>query len=191
MAFAPLLNYDNNNDNINNNNNIKITVNSNIKEFSNKNDEVISDNNQINSPKNNIYLNNSNSNFNNRPDNDEFNNSLFDLENLNELPEDYDEKFDDLNSIVKKIKFNQIYLTNESIFTLKNKYLDNYNETFSNIFNSKKLNTNSSTHRYIINHNLNINKRNITSSGQKENISFSTQADSSYKKCWSNNINNI
>ena len=191
MAFEPLLNYDNNNDNINNNNNnIKITVNSNIKEFSNKNDEVISDNNQINSPKNNIYLNNSNSNFNNKPDN-EFNNSLFDLENLNELPADYDEKFDDLNSIVKKIKFNQIYLTNESIFTLKNKYLDNYNEHFSNIFNSKKLNSNSSSHRYIINHNLNINKRNITSSGQKENISFSTQADSSYKKCWNNNINNI
>lgn len=67
-------------------------------------------------------------------------NSLFDDTNLSALPDDFDDKFDDLYSIVNKMTFSTVLIGNEGMFTADNKlyreyaekFIRNYNKTFSN-----------------------------------------------------------
>ena len=79
--------------------------------------------------------------------NHRINNTLFDEANLDELPNNYDEKFNDLYSIRNKINFNKIIITSKSIFTEEgstyNKYKDNFDKIYDNLFNKKISLTNS------------------------------------------------
>ena len=75
------------------------------------------------------------------------NNSLFEDNNMNELTDDIDDKFDDIYSVVNKIKFNNVLSINEDLFTCENKkyivYKQNYDIKYENYFytkNKKKFN---------------------------------------------------
>ena len=94
------------------------------------------------------------------------NNDLFDENNLYDIPEDNDDKFDNLNSIVRKIQFNKILINCGNLFSVNknNKYFQ-YFEKFEKEFIE----------------NINYNKKNIKGI-VSINQSYSTQQDSSYKK---------
>ena len=74
--------------------------------------------------------------------NKEIKNNLFDEENLEDLPEDYDEKFDDLYSIINKIKFGNVLVCAEGLFTPEGntyrKYKDKFDKFYDKLFNKKK-----------------------------------------------------
>ena len=57
-------------------------------------------------------------------------NSLFDEDNLEELPEDYDENFNDLYSIINKMTFGNILVVVEGLFTPEGKSYKKYKEKF-------------------------------------------------------------
>ena len=108
----------------------------------------------------------------------EFNNILFNKEYLNEFPFET-ENFNDLNSIVKKLKLDEILIKSNSIFNISNnKIRNNYNKIFETKFQLfKKIE--------IKNYFTSINNSSGHSkykSGKKNNYSFSTQANSSFKK---------
>ncbi len=94
-------------------------------------------------------------------------NDLFDENNLYEIPEDNDDKFDNLNSIVRKIQFNKILINCGNLFSVNknNKYFQ-YFEKFEKEFIQ----------------NINYDKKNIKGKVVSINQSYSTQQDSSYKK---------
>ena len=141
---------------------IKITTNKNIsfnktienKESSNYNtfnNSIISSNNQNNlknliiKKKNNIsnnsfYINKRLICYSSRDfykKNIEINNILFDEQNLEALPEFYDEKFDDLYSIVHKINFGSVLIGAESFFTINSKKYMEFEYNFNNEFLQK------------------------------------------------------
>ena len=64
-------------------------------------------------------------------------NNLFDQDNLSELPNDYDDKFDDLNAIINKIDFGVVLVGAESIFSYENKCYKKYSEKFDVLFGGK------------------------------------------------------
>ena len=162
----------------------------------NKNEEILKKDNLIiisnNSTKNSIiYLNSQNNNdfksvknipiklnkTNNILENKKklinrrIKNTLFDEGNLDELPNNYDEKFNDLYSIKNKIKFNNIIVTAESIFTEKgstyNKYKDNFDKIYDKLFIKKRSLTNSG---YKTKKNMEVtsnSKTNYSSSSKK------------------------
>ena len=119
-----------------------------------------------------------------------YNNSLLNDDNLCELPFDYDEKFDDLNAIVHKLKFNNLFVNSESYFSLNNKYYKNYENEFDIKFNNLKINNNKKHYELTNSAKGRISdKKNNNISSNYTNISFSTQTNSSYKKTKSININ--
>ena len=72
---------------------------------------------------------------------------MFEDNNMNELTDDIDDKFDDIYSVVNKIKFNNVLSINEDLFTCENKkyivYKQNYDIKYENYFytkNKKKFN---------------------------------------------------
>ena len=68
-------------------------------------------------------------------------NSLFDDENLADLPEDYDENFNDLYSIINKMNFSNVLVCVEGLFTPEgrtyNKYKDKFDKFYENLYNKK------------------------------------------------------
>ena len=77
-------------------------------------------------------INNNNHHHNNKS----YINNLFDENNLYEIPENYDDKFDNLHSIVKKIPFNKVLINCGNFFSLTNKRYDTYiNEFIQNYSN--------------------------------------------------------
>ena len=64
-------------------------------------------------------------------------NTLFDKDNLDELPKDYDEKFNDLFSIINKINFGKILLCSEGIFTPEGKIYTKYKDKFDKYYDNK------------------------------------------------------
>ena len=68
-------------------------------------------------------------------------NTLFDDENLADLPEDYDENFNDLYSIINKMNFSNVLVCVEGFFTPEgrsyNKYKDKFDKFYDNLFNKK------------------------------------------------------
>ena len=64
-------------------------------------------------------------------------NNLFDEDNLNELPDDLDDKFDDLNAIINKIDFGIVFVGAESIFSLESKSYKKFLEKFDILFGGK------------------------------------------------------
>jgi hypothetical protein len=113
-------------------------------------------------------------------DNELFN-ELFSNNNLHVLTNDIDDKFDDLNSIVRKIKFNFVILNKESIFSKSNKIYNHYKELFD--FEYDKIYS-----KKYKNDNFSSGKENNKISDRKNynNISFSTQSGSSCKKAFQN-----
>ena len=121
--------------------------------------------NKINKKENNLSIIRNEEKIYNNKNNNNFN-YLFEGSNLCEIPEDKDDKFDNLNSIVRKIQFNKILINCGNLFSVNknNKYFQ-YFEKFEKEFIE----------------NINYNKKNIKGI-VSINQSYSTQQDSSYKK---------
>ena len=68
-------------------------------------------------------------------------NTLFDEENLDELPEDYDENFNDLYSIINKMNFSNVLVVVEGLFTPEGrtykKFRDKFDKFYENLYNKK------------------------------------------------------
>ena len=109
----------------------------------------------------------------------EIKNRLFDYDNLEKFPENYDEKFDDLYSVVHRINFGAVLIGAESLFCLEsNKYKEfqcNFDSLFIKQYN--KLSIEENKGKYI----------------KKINNSCSTKTDFSssnknfYKNIYQNN----
>ena len=73
--------------------------------------------------------------------NNNIKNTLFDEENLDELPEDYDENFNDLYSIINKINFGSVLVCVEGLFTPEGrtykKYRDKFDKFYDKLFIKK------------------------------------------------------
>ena len=104
-------------------------------------------------------------------------NELFNEENLFELPNDLDDQFDDLNSIVRKIKFNLVIVNKENFFSQNYQIYQNFKQEFESDFGLNHL------HKLKrIYCSLDKEKNKITERRNYNNMSFSTQANSSNKK---------
>ena len=68
-------------------------------------------------------------------------NDLFDEDNLDELPDDYDENFNDLYSIINKINFGSVLVCVEGLFTPEGrtykKYKDKFDKNYDKLFAKK------------------------------------------------------
>ena len=88
--------------------------------------------NKANDKKEEIEINN----------NKEIINDLFNEENLDDLPEDYDENFNDLYSVINKINFGRVLVGVEGFFTCEgksyNKYKDKFNKFFDKLVIKKR-----------------------------------------------------
>ena len=71
-------------------------------------------------------INNNNSQDNNKS----YQNNLFNENNLYEIPDNYNDKFDNLHSIVKKIPFNKVLINCGNFFSITNKRYDTYINEF-------------------------------------------------------------
>ena len=119
------------------------TYNNDISSENNKNisvDTNISKNNDIK------FDNNPNVNINNKKIiENTINNNLFDEDNLNELPEDYDENFNDLYSIINKMNFGNVLVCVEGLFTPDGrsykKYKEKFDKFYDKLYSNKKGNS--------------------------------------------------
>ena len=119
---------------------------------------------------------NKNNNINKHNDNKECN-ELFNDSNLCDLPDDFDDKFDDLNAIVRKIKFNLVIVNKENLFSQNNQIYQNFKQEFESDFGLNHL------HKLKrIYCSLDKEKNKITERRNYNNLSFSTQSNSSNKK---------
>ena len=98
-------------------------------------------------------------------------NNLFDEENLAELPEDYDENFNDLYSIINKMNFGSVLTCVEGLFTPEGRTYKKYKDKFDKFYDktySKKGNS-------FANSNVKPNKRieglSVTSNTKTESSS--------------------
>ena len=72
------------------------------------------------------------------------NNNLFDEDNLEDFPEDYDENFNDLYSIINKMNFGNVLICVEGLFTPEGRIYKKYKEKFDKYYDkiySKKGNS--------------------------------------------------
>ena len=117
--------YNNNND-ISPENNKNISVDTNVS----KNNDIKYDNNNSNKKK---------------IENNNITNNLFDEDNLNELPEDYDENFNDLYSIINKMNFGNVLVCVEGLFTPEGrtykKYKEKFDKYYDKLYSNKKRNS--------------------------------------------------
>ena len=97
--------------------------------FSNKNNDVNLNKKKDISKK---RINNKSNNL-NEVKNNKIQNKLFNENNL--LNSSFDDNFDDLFSIVKKLKFNTNILNTENIFSIENQEYKNYSKKFNSLYN--------------------------------------------------------
>ena len=64
-------------------------------------------------------------------------NNLFDEDNLNDLPEDYDENFNDLYSIINKMNFGNVLVCVEGLFTAEGRTYKKYKEKFDKFYDKQ------------------------------------------------------
>ena len=195
--------FDLNNSNINNNNNDKEGKNNynckkdkinknyekkekcvNAKNVNTDNDGTEDDNTEDNRKKinneNNIKSLNDEEN-NEIINNKDIHNNLFDEENLDELPEDYDENFNDLYSIINKINFGSVLVCVEGFFTPEGRAYKRYKEKFDKFYDkfyNKKgysfSNSNNKPKKIIEVAGLTSNTKTNSSSSKKKVISPNT-----------------
>ena len=100
------------------------------KKEENKNKGNNSNNNSEKTKNNNSIINNN-----------EIKNKLFDEENLEDLPEDYDENFNDLYSIINKMNFGNVLVCVEGLFTPEGrtykKYKDKFDKFYDKLYSKK------------------------------------------------------
>ena len=117
------------NNDISSENNKNISVDTNLS----KNNDIKFDNNTNININNNIIIENT------------INNNLFDEDNLNELPEDYDENFNDLYSIINKMNFGNVLVCVEGLFTpdgrTYKKYKEKFDKFYDKLYSNKKGNS--------------------------------------------------
>ena len=129
------------NQNVNNKISNKQNINSSncndISSDNNKNNNITSD--TILSKNNDIKLDN-NINYKKLGESN-INNNLFDEDNLDELPDDYDENFNDLYSIINKMNFGNVLVCVEGLFTPEGrtykKYRDKFDKYYDKLYNKK------------------------------------------------------
>lgn len=183
----------------NNNKNISFTRNNCEREISNtsvinnfnkseimsiKPTDLLKDNNLIikkkNIGNNSFLVNKKLRNFNSRTCNNdvEIKNILFDEENLEDLPSNYDEKFDNLYDIVHRINYGSILIGAESIFSYRSKAYKEFKYKYELLFIKKynRKNAEDSKDKYL----------------KKMNNSCTAQTDfsSSNKNIYKHNQNN-
>ena len=66
--------------------------------------------------------------------NNNIKNNLFDEDNLDDLPEDYDENFNDLYSIINRINFGSVLVCVEGLFTPEGRTYKRYREKFDKFY---------------------------------------------------------
>ncbi len=105
-------------------------------------------------------------------------NNLFDEENLDELPEDYDENFNDLYSIINKINFGSVLVCVEGFFTPEGRaykrYKDKFDKSFDKLFNKRGYsfsNSNNKPKKIIEVAGLTSNTKTNSSSSKKKVVS--------------------
>ena len=132
------------NENINKENLSNININSKKNYDLNTDDDLISKNNN----KSNIHndddykietnkvanLDGDNSNNSKLIENN-ISNDLFDEDNLSELPEDYDENFNDLYSIINKMSYGNVLVCVEGLFTPEGRTYKKYKDKFDKLYN--------------------------------------------------------
>ena len=154
----------NNNSNDNKTKKYSCNNNKNNKEFYNiKNNAII-----LNKKNNSIEINK-------KIINSKICNCLFNEENLDEFPNDYDEEFNDLYSIRNKIKFQNILINNENIFSEKGndylKYKEKFDKMYDKIFVKKRISLPNSGYKTKKNIEVTSNtKTNYSSSSKKYNF---------------------
>ena len=113
--------------------------------------------------------------------NKEIKNILFDNENLEKLPESYDEKFDDLYSVVRKINFGSVLIGAESFFTINSQKYVEFEYSFNNEYFKKfgKNNIEENKSKYL--------KKIINSCSTKTD--FSSSNKNFYKNIYNNSPN--
>ena len=115
---------------------IKDNINEDIKSEKKKENEISKDtieNEKKNDLKNEDFILDSKNYANKDDDNKLINNIkniLFDEDNLDEFPEDYDENFNDLYSIINKMNFGNVLVCVEGLFTPEGKTYKKYKDKF-------------------------------------------------------------
>ena len=118
-----------------------------------------------------------NKNYDNKDGNDKLINNikniLFDEDNLDELPDNYDENFNDLYSIINKMNFGNVLVCVESIFTPEGKtykkYKDKFDKSYDKAFFKKGNFTNSNNKPKKIIEIASSNAKTNSSSSKKKN----------------------
>ena len=128
--------------------------------------------------KENKYSNNLKIKNNSVINNNEIKNNLFDEENLEELPEDYDENFNDLYSIINKINFGSVLVCVEGLFTPEGrtykKYKDKFDKFYDKLYSKKGnsfANSNSKQKKIVEVGGLTSNAKTNSSSSKKNIVS--------------------
>jgi hypothetical protein len=111
-------------------------------------------------------------------------NTLFDDENLADLPEDYDEDFNDLYSIINKMNFSNVLVCVEGFFTPEGRTYMKYKDKFDKFYDNLYLKKGSS----FINSNMKTKKR---IEGFPATSNTKTNSSSSKKNVINNKYNDL
>jgi hypothetical protein len=131
------------NENINKENLSNININNKNNDDLNTDDDIISKNNNKNNINNDDDYKIETNKVVNLEDNanipklieNNISNDLFDEDNLNELPEDYDENFNDLYSIINKMNYGNVLVCVEGLFTPEGRTYKKYKDKFDKLYN--------------------------------------------------------
>ena len=110
----------------------------------------------------------------------EIKNSLFDYDNLEQLPEIYDEKFDDLYAVVRKINFGSVLIGAESLFCFDShkykEFQNNFDALFIKQYNKQNIDENKGKYLKKINNSCSTK------------TDFSSSNKNFYKNIYNNSI---
>ena len=123
---------ENNLQNINDLNNSNLNINKNNDIEQKQDENIIKDN--TTEKKDSNKKDNYKEDINNKLIDNNIKNNLFDEENLDELPEDYDENFNDLYSIINKINFGSVLVCVEGLFTPEGRTYKKYKDKFDKFY---------------------------------------------------------
>ena len=117
---------------------------------------------------------------NNNSNTKEIKNSLFDYDNLEQLPEIYDEKFDDLYAVVRKINFGSVLIGAESLFCSDShkykEFQNNFDALFIKQYNKQNIDENKGKYLKKINNSCSTK------------TDFSSSNKNFYKNIYNNSI---
>ena len=106
-------------------------------------------------------------------------NDLFEEQNLDNLPDDYDENFNDLYSIVNKINFGRVLVGVEGFFTCEGKSYKEYKEKFNKLYD-----------KFLIKKRNSISNSNNKQKNLLEIVAISSNAKTNYYSSKKGIVNN-